>query len=88
MSFTERNSAGQVPPGVPSIRQADMGRTDWEARMIERLRLNHYSWRTEQTYQDWAWRFKQSLWTKTMAEADGEDIRRLLTELTRQGGLS
>jgi hypothetical protein len=56
--------------------------------MIERLRLNHYSWRTEQTYQDWAWRFKQSLWTKTMAEADGEDIRRLLTELTRQGGLS
>jgi hypothetical protein len=28
-------------PGVPSIGHADTGRTDWERRLIERLRLNH-----------------------------------------------
>jgi integron integrase len=82
---TGRRSAGPVPPGVPSIGQADTGRTDWERRMIERLRLNHYSWRTEQTYRDWAWRFDQFLRGKPMAEAGGEDIRQFLTELAVRG---
>jgi len=82
---TGRKSAGPLPPGVPSIGQADMGRTDWERRMIERLRLNHYSWRTEQTYRDWAWRFAQSLGTRSMLDADGEDIRKFLTELAVRG---
>ena len=44
------------PPGVPSLGQADTGRAHWEARMIERLRLKKYSWRTEQTYREWAGR--------------------------------
>jgi len=44
------------PEGVPSLGQADTGKTPWESRLIERLRLQHYSWRTEQTYREWAWR--------------------------------
>jgi hypothetical protein len=47
---TGRKTSGPVPPGVPSVGQADTGRNDWERRMIERLRLNHYSWRTEQAW--------------------------------------
>ncbi len=82
---TGRKSAGPLPPGVPSIGQADTGHADWERRMIERLRLNHYAWRTEQTYRDWAWRFERSLGGKSMAEADGEDIRKFLTELAVRG---
>jgi hypothetical protein len=53
--------------------------------MIERLRLNHYSWRTEQTYRDWAWRFGEFLGSKAMDEAGGDDIRRFLTELAVRG---
>jgi hypothetical protein len=36
-------TSGPLPPGVPSLGQADTGRVDWERRLIERLRLNHYS---------------------------------------------
>src|SRR5262245_49680129 len=51
-----KQTSGLQPPDVPSVGRADTGRTDWERRLIERLRLNHYSWRTEQTYREWAWR--------------------------------
>ncbi len=54
---TGRKTSGPLPPGVPSLGHADTGQTDWERRLIERLRLNQYSWRTEQTYRDWAWRY-------------------------------
>ncbi len=46
-----KKMSGLQPPGVPSFGQADTGRTDWERRLIERFRLDHYSWRTEQTLQ-------------------------------------
>ena len=36
-------TSGPLPPGVPSQGQVDTGRVDWERRLIERLRLNHYS---------------------------------------------
>lgn len=82
---TGHKSAGPLPPGVPSIGHADTGRTDWERRMIERLRLNHYSWRTEQTYRDWAWRFEQWLSPRSMGTAGGEEIKQFLTELAVRG---
>jgi integron integrase len=82
---TGHKSAGPLPPGVPSIGHADVGRTEWERRMIERLRLNHYSWRTEQTYRDWAWRFEHWLRPREMGEAGGEEIRHFLTELAVRG---
>ncbi len=45
---TGRKTSGPLPPGVPSLGYADTGQTDWERRLIERLRLNQYSWRTVQ----------------------------------------
>ena len=50
-------TAGPVLHGVPTLAAADLGRTEWEARLIRELRGRHYSWRTEQTYRGWAWRF-------------------------------
>lgn len=48
--FREGRKHGRPqPPGVPTPGSADTGRAPWESRLIERLRLNHYSWRTEQT---------------------------------------
>jgi hypothetical protein len=44
----EHTSARELS-GVPSLGQADTGATPWERRMIERLRIQHYAWRTEQT---------------------------------------
>lgn len=49
-----RRHCGTQGRGTPSVGQADTGRTDWERRMIERLRLGHYAWRTEPP----GWRLK------------------------------
>ena len=46
-----------VMTDVPSFGAADLGKTDWERRLIRELRGRHYRWRTEQTYRQWAWRF-------------------------------
>ena len=41
--FHEGRKRGKPqPPGVPSLGQADTGRTMWETRLIERLRLKKY----------------------------------------------
>ena len=34
--------------GVPSLGKADLGRTPWERRLVEKIRVRHLSWRTEQ----------------------------------------
>jgi len=70
------------------VGRADTGRTDWERRLIERLRLNHYSWRTEQTYREWAWRLHQFVGKKGAQDATGEDIRNFLTQLAVKGRVS
>jgi len=44
---------------LPSLGQADTGAEPWERRLIERLRIQHYAWRTEQTCREWAWRLAQ-----------------------------
>lgn len=41
--------------------QMDRGTTAWERKLVERLRLGHYQWRTEQTYREWAWKFERWL---------------------------
>ncbi len=83
-----KRSSGLQPQGAPSIGHADTGRTDWERRLIERLRLNHYSWRTEQTYREWAWRLHQFMGSKGMDEATGENIKAFLTRLAVKGRVS
>jgi integron integrase len=77
--------SGPHPPGVASLGGADLGRVEWEQRLIERLRLNHYAWRTEQTYREWAWRFSGFVGQKGLAAASGEDIRAFLTDLAVRG---
>lgn len=42
-----RKHSAPRPEGVPSLGQADTGKTPWESRLIKRLRLKHYSWRTQ-----------------------------------------
>jgi hypothetical protein len=84
--FIEGRKHGKPrPPGVPSVGQADTGTAPWEIRLIERLRLKHYSWRTEQTYRQWAWRLAASLGGHEMVSASGEDLKRFLSELAVRG---
>src|SRR5215831_9373637 len=69
------------PEKAPSVGRADLGKTGWERRMIERLRLQHYSWRTEQTYREWARRFAVFLRGREMEQATDGDLKGFLTEL-------
>src|SRR5215471_16702845 len=81
-------TSGVTPPGLTGPGQADTGRTPWERRLIERLRLNHYSWRTEQTYREWAWRLRQFIGKREMEAATGEDIKCFLSQLAVKGRVS
>lgn len=60
---------------------SDAGKTDWERKLVERLRVRHYRWRTEQTYREWAWRFARWLAPKVLEAAETADIRRFLSHL-------
>ncbi len=83
-----RERSGLVLQGLPSPGQADTGRTPWERRLIEKLRLNHYSWRTEQTYREWAWRFVHFLGKRELESATGDDLKGFLSELAVKGRVS
>jgi hypothetical protein len=47
--------------GVPPLGRVDLGQTGWERRLVEKIRVRHLSWRTEQTYRGWAWRLARFL---------------------------
>lgn len=68
-------------PTVIHPEGGDAGKTDWERKLVERLRVRHYRWRTEQTYRDWAWRFVRWLEPKSLETAETADIRRFLSHL-------
>ena len=61
--------------------KADTGKTPWERRLVERLRVGQYQWRTEVTYRDWAWRFAVWLGARPLDGATGEDLKDFLTHL-------
>ncbi len=84
------NQAGtpNVMSDVPSLGQADLGRTDWEQRMIRRLRSLHYQWRTEQTYRGWAWRFARFLRDRPVESAGDAEVKEFLSRLATQGRVS
>jgi len=86
--FRQAKALEPLPGGVPSIGRTDVGKTDWERRLIERLRLLHYSWRTEQTYRDWSWRFCRSVGGRELSTATGEDVRSFLSDLAVKGRVS
>jgi integron integrase len=67
--------------GVPPLGRADLGWTDWERRLVQRVRLLHFSWRTEETYRGWAWRLARFLGQRSMDTATGEDVGAFLTRL-------
>ena len=66
--------------GIPPLARADLGKTDWEKRLIQRLRELHFAWRTEETYRGWMWRFARFMKGK-VETATAEDASRYLSEL-------
>jgi len=76
--------------GVPSLGRVDQGRTDWEQRLIRRLRELHYAWRTEETYRGWAWRYREFLGARgrELEQAGAEDLRAFLSELALRDRIS
>ncbi len=89
--FFQEAGAGSPPEpvmtGVPTLGAADLGKTEWEQRLIRELRGRHYRWRTEQTYRGWAWRFVQWLEAggKRLEQATAAEVKEFLSQLaTRQ----
>ena len=76
-----RKRSAPQPEGVPTLGHADTGRTPWETRLIERLRLKHYSWRTERTYREWAWRLAHFVGARGLEAVTDEDMKGFLSEL-------
>lgn len=70
-----------LPNDVPPLAKADMGKTDWERKMIRRIRNLHLQWRTEQTYRGWAWRFAGFLGSVPVESATEDHVRDYLTRL-------
>lgn len=61
--------------------KADTGKTPWERRLVERLRVGQYRWRTEVTCWDWAWRFSVWLGTRPLDDATDTNLKDFLTYL-------
>ena len=79
--FRARRPGPAAAEGVPPLGKTDLGRADWERRLIQRLRLLHLAWRTEEAYRGWAWRLARFLGNRPMSAATGEDVRAFLTKL-------
>jgi integron integrase len=67
--------------GVPPLARSDLGKTAWEAALITHLRQQQRSWRTEQTYRGWLWRFVKFLGHRPLVEAGGAEVREFLSNL-------
>jgi len=52
-----REVAAVLLKGVPPLARTDLGGPAWEVALISYLRQRGRSWRTEQTYRGWLWRF-------------------------------
>jgi integron integrase len=83
----DRGTSGNTMTDVPPLAGADLGKTDWERRLIRTLRSRHYQWRTEQTYRGWATRFAE--WMRQRGQpletAESNQVREFLSDLaTRQ----
>ncbi len=74
--------------GVPPLAQKDLGETDWEQRLIRRVRTLHYQWRTEQSYRGWGWRFARFLKDTPVESATEDDVRVFLSGLATEYRLS
>ncbi len=79
---------GSVMTAGPTLGRADLGRTDWEQRLVRRLRSWQRSWRTEQTYRGWAWRFAKFLEPRPVESATAADVREFLSRLATEQRVS
>ncbi len=77
----------EAPAGAIMAEKADHGGTAWERRLVERLRVGQYQWRTEQTYRDWAWRFADWLGRDPESATDA-DLRGFLSWLATERGVA
>lgn len=83
----ERSKAGDVLPTQPdSICTSDLGfdtlpHPQLFGRLRERLRLRHYSIRTERAYLGWTRRFLAANGQRHPSELGGDDVERFLTDL-------
>jgi integron integrase len=81
-----RHCATAAPDrNLPTLGQADTGAQPWERRLIERLRIQHYAWRTEQTYRSWAWRLAHFIHPRDLETATTEDLKSFLSDLAVKG---
>jgi len=76
-----REAVAVALQGVPPLARADLGRAGWEQGLIARLRQRQCSWRTEQTYRGWLWRFARFLGKRPMEAAGGAEVRAFLSKL-------
>lgn len=65
-----REARAVMLKGVPPLARSDLGGPAWEAALIAHLRQRGRSWRTEQTYRGWLWRFVKWLEGETTARGD------------------
>lgn len=82
-----RARPGNTMTDVPPTAATDLGKTDWQRRLIRELRTRHYQWRTEQTYRGWADRFARWLRARggSVETATNDHVREFLSDLaTRQ----
>jgi integrase len=62
----------------------DRGKDGWERLLVDRLRLKHYQWKTEQTYRDWANRFVHWRGKEGLDGVNTEDLKAFLTYLASE----
>jgi len=74
-----------VDHAMPTLGRADTGTQPWERRLIERLRIQHYAWRTEKTYRQWAWRLGHFIRPRDLESATGDDLKSFLSDLAVHG---
>jgi integron integrase len=76
-----REAGGVALQGVPPLARTDLGQAGWEQGLIARLRQRSCSWRTEQTYRGWLWRFAKFLGPHPVDQATGAEVRAFLSKL-------
>jgi hypothetical protein len=73
-------------PPLPA--RMDLGKTEWERKLIRACRRRNFLWRTEQTYRGWAKRMVAFMKPMAPETFDGEDIGRFLGDLAVRGRVS
>lgn len=72
----------RVPrPAVPPPAAQDLGRAEWEQKLILALRNRGLLWRTEQTYREWAARFVRFIEPRSPFTADVREVGAFLSSL-------